>query len=308
MSISFFDDTSKLAIATYLQWLVDLGLIDLLRSHLFPEKLIFERKWAESAVPLFMDILSFLTEKDILKNEGGTISLTVKGEKFLQTKDKVEISPANPVFHYLRIGLEKLKKLLNHDENIFILDRDCFLLENAFTYPYRLELLPLLKKIYREELKLDRPPKVALVGNFVEWFLPSIVDLIETPDQVHLIVPSELAVERGISFAELDERTAIFSPNFKTYNSKFNDQYDLIFHFFAFGFDINPSDLNDLLMNHLAEKGILVGVFPIGLARCGIEPLFPLIDTWQGNFSPEKIIMDLEKVKDEKFLRILKKR
>ncbi len=306
MSLTSFDETVELSIFTYLQWLESLELIEHLKGHLFPEKLFFERKWAEQGIPLFQDIFSFLKEKEILIDEGGAVSITRKGLKCLEKAEKTNIPLSNPVYNYLMIGLEKLTQILNHDENKFEIDRDCFLLENAFTYPYRVDLIPKLKEIYRNELKLERLPKVALVGNFVEWFLPSIVDLIETPDQVSLIVPTDLAVERGIGFAELDERTAIFSPNFYTYGNPPEERFDLVFHFFAFGFDVEPFSLMNLLVGLLQKRGYLIGIFPFGLERCGIEPLFPIINEWTGKFPLEKVIVYFEDEKNEKFLKILR--
>lgn len=301
-----FSSTVEMSVNRYLKWLETMEITNLLETNLFPEKLTFERRWDEHAIPMLMDIFDFLSENGILEKSGGTITFSLKGRRYLKNLNEAPSDATNPVCLYLDEGLKKLTKLLNHDENEFDINKDCFLLENAFTFPYRLELIPTLKKIYKDETKLDSPPKVALVGNFVEWFLPSMVDLIESADQVQIFVPSPQAIQRGISFVELDERTSVFSPNFHQYMDIPQEKFDIIFHFFAFGFDINPSELMKYFVERLRPNGLFIGIFPSGSKRCGIEPLFPLINNWMGRFSPEKLTSSLIKDSEEAFLTIFR--
>ncbi len=287
--------TQQICSSNYLDWLNNNGILNKLKSNIFPEKLFFEKNWSEKGMPIFMKIMEFLTAMGIVQSEGGAIHLNPSNIPQIQPmlKQKQQFPSSNPVSVFVRIALKKLDSLLMHDDEKFSLEKDLYLVEAAFVFPYFRDIIMTVKHLIKSTYKSMSPPRILLLGNFVEWFVAPLVQLIEFPDQITLIAPSTVARNNAIAFCELHSKTSIFSNKIITYSQlKDFEKAEFLLGLFALGFDLSPLDMKKLMSSLLKHEGYIIGNFPFHHNKSGLEPFFPMIENWRGDLSSDRFFTD----------------
>lgn len=292
----FFKEGQQIAGMLYFDFLEERNVFNLISIPIATERLFYELHWPMSAFNIGENILRFLSSFNIVKMEGGTVSLGRKSTYFKKHRlDLADIEDV-PMYHFVSYGLRIFADIIDGNDTKWNLRDHLFTLEFGIIYT--------IIDMFREEFRMimrkyaipDKLAKIAFIGFHPEWFLAHIKTTIESPEQIKIYVENETQLQQAVDVCELQQGTSQYSQQIKIFNeNEIEDKYDFVVAYTIFTSKDTFAAHVKIVKKLLKKKGALIyNAFSYSPYSSGIEPLLNIIESFENPIDSEYVFNHLK--------------
>jgi SAM-dependent methyltransferase len=278
ISLQNFNQTRKICGSLYYDFFKSKNVFEKIINPTTPERLCYEMQWSDRSLKIIYEILHFLQEFGVVNIAGETVTNGTQLEFFAAPENRIlkgELGN-NSAYQFVKYGLELLDALMEGDLAEWDLTKRLYTYESGIFYPVYSYIQVALTEKLREIISQNQLPQILMLGQFIEWFITPISNLIEEPDQITILTLNDEDRDRCIAFLEVDNRTSKFSNQVKTLenNELKPDSFDMVFSFDIFSIIKPAEEWIKLINKKLKPNGIfLFHNSDYSTAPSGIEPL-----------------------------------